>query len=114
MIRELRAIAFLGILAKENRLVTVTEIANTLQQKRNTIDLLISYLRDGGLIHTIAGTRGGHRLAKQPEEISVTDVIRCFHKEKRNETDNAVLDYFGSHTIEDIVSYNESCFFVKR
>jgi Rrf2 family protein len=111
MNREFRAIAFLSILAKENRLVAMPSVAETMGLPRASLDYLVAVLKKGGLVHTVSGTHGGHRLAKPPEKTSVADIISCFD-DKGCKAEKAVLDYFSSHTLEDIVSYNEEHFSV--
>ena len=40
------------------------------------LDQVLTNLRKGGLIHSRRGPRGGHALARSPQEISLADVAR--------------------------------------
>ena len=55
------------------------EIAERQQIPESYLVQLLNQLRKAGLIRSVRGPRGGHALLRQPEEITVGDVV--FYKE---------------------------------
>jgi FeS assembly SUF system regulator len=53
------------------------EVADRSRLPRPTVSKLLKELAHGGLLETHRGVRGGFRLAKPPEEISVADIIEA-------------------------------------
>jgi Rrf2 family protein len=44
---------------------------------RKFLEAILTQLRDQGLVESRRGPAGGHRLAAEPGEVSVADIIRC-------------------------------------
>jgi len=55
--------------------VSITDIIELEQLPRAYVEQLVFRLRRAGLVLSLRGTKGGYRLARSPEEISVKDVL---------------------------------------
>ncbi|MES0371681.1 MAG: Rrf2 family transcriptional regulator [Mariprofundaceae bacterium] len=86
---SLRALLYLG--THRDRLVTISEISEYHGISRNHMVKVVHNLGKNRFIQTVRGKSGGVRLAKDPEEIILADVVRltephmniqeCFSKE---------------------------------
>ncbi len=72
----LRAMLFLARLDPDQRAVT-KQIAEFQEIPSSFLAKIISQLSIAGLIQTSRGARGGVKLARQPEEISLLDVVEA-------------------------------------
>ncbi|OWT55146.1 Rrf2 family transcriptional regulator [Candidimonas nitroreducens] len=61
---------------RPGELVTVQEIASTFDIQRNHLVKVVNALSRSGYLTTVRGRAGGLRLALEPEEINVGEVIR--------------------------------------
>lgn len=57
-------------------LMTAEQLATAQKIPPKFLESILAQLRNGGLVASQRGAEGGYRLAKQPEEISIADVIR--------------------------------------
>jgi Rrf2 family transcriptional regulator, cysteine metabolism repressor len=82
--REDYAIILVNKLAGEynNRLVSLTEIAEEFDISLFFLRNLASTLRNAGLIHATEGKNGGYSLTKNPEKIKMGDILRIFSNEE--------------------------------
>ena len=72
----LRAIIYLSQL-EEGGKASTSKIAEAQEIPASFLAKIISQLSIAGLIHTSRGARGGVSLAKEPQEITVLDVIQA-------------------------------------
>jgi len=70
---SLRVLLYLAM--HRDRLVTITEVTDVYDVSRNHMVKVVHNLGQIGLIQTIRGKSGGMRLAKEPGDISVGEVI---------------------------------------
>ncbi len=70
----LRVLLYLGI--HPERRVTITEISESYQISRNHLVKVVHQLSQRGLIETTRGKMGGMRLALDPVQINIGNVIR--------------------------------------
>ena len=71
---SLRALLYLG--THQDRLVTISEISEFHGISRNHLVKVIHNLGKNDFIQTVRGKSGGIRLARNPEEIVLADVVR--------------------------------------
>ena len=72
------ALRVLMALAASDRRLSVDDIANLHGISRNHLAKVVQRLQSEGLVETFRGRGGGMRLAKDPAEIGVGDVVRRF------------------------------------
>jgi Rrf2 family protein len=72
----LRAMLYLAKLNPNERAAT-SQIAEVQNIPPSFLAKIISQLSIAGLIHTSRGARGGVSLARQPEEVSILDVVEA-------------------------------------
>jgi Rrf2 family protein len=70
----LRAMTELAVASPS--LMTGEQLATAQKIPPKFLESILAQLRNGGLVASQRGAEGGYRLAKQPEEISIADVIR--------------------------------------
>lgn len=64
-------------LSSECEAVSIASIAARQNISESYLEQLIAKLRKAGLVSSVRGAGGGYMLAKQPEEISVGDILRA-------------------------------------
>ena len=94
------------------RPVPIAQIAERRQMPVQFLEQLFSTLRRGGLLNSQRGVKGGYTLARDPEEITVLEVVQALDgkigEEAREaggiweEGVEALRAVFGSTTIADI------------
>lgn len=84
----LRVLLYCG--SHPDRLVTITEIADSHGISRSHLTKIVNDLGHQGLLETVRGRGGGMRLAKPAREIRIGDVIRAA------ETDFRLVECFDA------------------
>jgi len=74
----LRVLMYAG--ARNDRLVTITEVANAFRISRNHLVKVVNNLGHQGYLQTVRGKGGGMRLNKDPQAISVGKVVRAMEE----------------------------------
>lgn len=69
------AIRIVYYLGKTQRITTSTEIAEEMKIPANYVPNIVKKLRSKDLIDAVFGPKGGYRLAKDPEDITLLDII---------------------------------------
>jgi len=108
----------------QDRLVNITEIAETCDIPRNHLTKVIHTMSKQGLLETIRGKGGGVRLSRPAKDITVgsvvrlmegdSDIVECFQprcpivpvcklRSILNQGHNALLSSLEDHTLADIV-----------
>jgi len=77
----LRAMTELARSYSDARLLSIAEIARNEALPLAYLEQLVGELRKAGLVEGTRGVRGGYRLAKRPETITVGDVYRVLEGE---------------------------------
>ena len=65
----------LGVYAKDTH-IPLKEIAAHVQVSDNYLEQLVALLRKAGYVKSIRGAQGGYRLAVDPKDISVGQILR--------------------------------------
>ena len=92
----LRTLIYLSL--HEDRLCTISEIAETYDISRNHLMKVVQRLGALGFAETLQGRSGGLRLARASEAINVGEVVRAF------EDDMALVECFDPATNECIIT----------
>jgi len=77
----LRAMTELARSYRDERLLSIAEIARSEDLPLAYLEQLVGELRRGGLVEGTRGVRGGYRLARAPEAITVGEVYRILEGE---------------------------------
>ena len=70
------AVRIVCFLSNENRISTSEEISEATGVSRNYVMSILRRLSKAGLVEVIRGVKGGFRLKKKPDKISLFDVIK--------------------------------------
>ncbi|MCZ2152370.1 MAG: Rrf2 family transcriptional regulator [Bryobacterales bacterium] len=122
----LRVLTYLGL--QQGRLSTIAEISDTYGLSANHLMKIIHQLGKLGYVDTVRGRGGGIRLAGQPEEINIGQLVRqvepdfaiveCFHGDRRDQciiapacrsqlifekAVQAFLDVLDAYTLADLL-----------
>lgn len=62
----------------DNKPVQVRAISHSQGISVKYLELLIRTLKKAGLVNSVRGAKGGHLLAKAPEEITMGQIVRLF------------------------------------
>jgi Rrf2 family nitric oxide-sensitive transcriptional repressor len=93
---SLRVLLYLAI--KEDKIVTISELANFYKISRNHLVKVVHNLGLNGYILTIRGRRGGIKLARPAKEILVGEVVRS------TEPDFDLLECFNPATDQCVIT----------
>jgi Rrf2 family transcriptional regulator, cysteine metabolism repressor len=77
----LRAMTELARSYREDRLLSIAEIARSEGLPMAYLEQLVGELRRSGLVEGTRGVRGGYRLARAPEAITVGEIYRVLEGE---------------------------------
>ena len=72
----LRAMVDLALFAHENY-ISLRSIAQRQNISENYLEQLISSLKKASLVNSIRGSQGGYKLSRNPEDISVGQILRA-------------------------------------
>ena len=72
----LKAMISLGVYAKDDY-ITLKEIADNVEVSDNYLEQLIALLRKAGYVKSRRGSQGGYKLAVDPKDISVGQILRA-------------------------------------
>jgi len=73
-----RAAAMLAERAEREEWTQTAVVAEHERIPRKFLEAILVQLRDHGFVESRRGSHGGHRLSRDPTEISVADIIRVF------------------------------------
>ena len=71
------AIRIVCYLAAQERMVSTSELSRKLNVSANYVPKIAKKLKDAKIVTACEGTNGGYMLAKQPENISLMEIISC-------------------------------------
>ncbi len=86
------AVSYLAANGGEGSLAGSGEIAEARQLSKALVAKILTLLSSAGLVSGKPGPAGGYRLARDPAEISLLDVVRVFEN-----VENQVMCPFGPH-----------------
>src|SRR5712691_801274 len=103
----LRAMTELARSYREDRLLSISEIARNEDLPLAYLEQLVGELRRAGLVEGTRGVRGGYRLARGPENITVGEVYRILEGEVAP-VDCTAEDYLPGACARDHVCMSRS------
>ncbi|WP_243112128.1 RrF2 family transcriptional regulator [Dorea sp. OM07-5] len=71
------AIRIVCYLAAQRQMISTSELSQELSVPASYIPKITKKLKQAGIIKACEGIKGGYQIAKQPENISLRDVISC-------------------------------------
>ena len=71
------AIRIVCYLAAQERMVSTSELSRKLNVSANYVPKIAKKLKDAKIVNACEGINGGYMLAKQPENISLMEIISC-------------------------------------
>ena len=71
------AIRIVCYLAAQERMISTSELSRKLNVSANYVPKIAKKLKDAKIVNACEGINGGYMLAKQPENISLMDIISC-------------------------------------
>ena len=71
------AIRIVCYLAAQRQMISTSELSQKLSVPSSYIPKITKKLKQAGIIKACEGINGGYQIAKQPENISLRDVISC-------------------------------------
>ena len=71
------AIRIVCYLAAQSQMISTSELSRKLSVPYSYIPKITKKLKQAGIIKACEGIKGGYQIAKQPENISLRDVISC-------------------------------------
>ena len=71
------AIRIVCYLAAQRQMISTSELSQELSVPSSYIPKITKKLKQAGIIKACEGIKGGYQIAKQPEDISLRDVISC-------------------------------------
>lgn len=74
----LRATLYIAQQSAAGSLVRTDDVAEALAVPRNYLSKILHILGREGVLHGVRGPRGGFRLARSPEQITLSDVVEYF------------------------------------
>ena len=77
----LRVLMYLSMKHGDGSVATIDEIAGAYGVSRNHVNKIVNELAQNGVIETVRGRAGGARLARDPAEIAIGDVVRLAEKD---------------------------------
>ncbi|MFT4176713.1 MAG: Rrf2 family transcriptional regulator [Luteolibacter sp.] len=86
------AVSYLAANGADGRLAGSGEIAEARELSRALVAKILTMLSSAGLVIGKSGPTGGYQLAREPENISLLDVVRVFE-----DPENQVMCPFGPH-----------------
>jgi Rrf2 family protein len=70
--------AVLALAVADGGPLRLEEIAEATDAPRSVLEQVMPVLRHAGIVRSVRGPRGGHRLNRPPEEITLERVVRLF------------------------------------
>ncbi len=77
----LRVLMYLSVKYRDGGVATIDEIAAAYGISRNHLTKIVNELAQRGVIETVRGRAGGARLARDPKQISIGEIVRIAEKD---------------------------------
>lgn len=125
------AVAGMLELARSGLSTSVAEIANSQSIERKYMNLILIELRKNRLVESIKGIRGGYKIAKTPDSITISEIMnavgesikvtrckdhengcigngeRCASHKMWKNLENSIEHYLNSVTLADILGSHQ-------
>jgi Rrf2 family cysteine metabolism transcriptional repressor len=90
------------LLANRTDLISIKEIAKQSNLPQNYLEQILSTLKKAGLAISIRGVNGGYRIAQDPKQITVLEIIKAL------DGDILDIDRSSSDTVSKFLEHQES------
>jgi Rrf2 family protein len=87
---------------RRNESLQIQQIALLQNIPNRYLEQLLATLRRGGLIKSIRGSKGGYILARDPQQITLLDVLNCIEGVETVLTDDITSKTTESKIIQDV------------
>jgi len=87
---------------RRNESLQIQQIALLQNIPNRYLEQLLATLRRGGLIKSIRGSKGGYILARDPQQITLLDVLNCIEGVETIFTDDTTSKTTESKIIQDV------------
>jgi Rrf2 family protein len=76
------ALIALSAMTRDRRLYSARELANAHNVPYGLLSKILQRLTAGGILESVQGPRGGYRLIKDPDKVSLSGIMDCVHGEQ--------------------------------
>lgn len=88
----LAAVTYMSVYNHVDSVITIISIADKLGISKIYLEQTFSLLKKAGIVSSIKGAQGGYRLAKNPKEITVFEVLSALDTALFEQTEPTVKD----------------------
>ena len=86
----LAAITYIAQNSKNGEFITVANISETLGFSKIYLEQTFSFLKRAGIVAGVKGAQGGYKLAREPKDITVFDILCAIETQLFDDTEKTV------------------------
>lgn len=77
---------------KKNEYITLISISDKLDISKIYLEQVFSLLKRGGIVNSIKGSQGGYQLSKEPQQITVYEILSAVETSLFENTEETIKD----------------------